>query len=239
MNTFKRLKKNTYFMYTFLFIVIAFFAFFWFVFYGKTFVYSVDAYLQHYSFLVKLRRFISNVFTGNGISLWSWDTSYGSDTLGNFAFVFCDPFAYIAAAFKPKFIDIGYTVSVILRLYTAGITMIAFLRYREKNHIQCIIGSIAYALSSWAVGSIVHAFFLNPLVLFPIIILGVDKIDKEKKPFVFVLAVFLSLITSFYFSYMSALLTITYIIIKYFFENENKSIADFFKRFLKLMCFSV
>ena len=239
MQILKKLKKNTYFMYTILFIVIAFFAFFWFMFYGKTFVYSVDAFLQHYSFLVKLKRFISDIFTGNGISLWTWDTCYGADTLGNFAFVFCDPFAYIAAAFKPEYIDIGYTVSIILRFYAAGLTMIAFLRYREKNHVQCIIGGIAYALSSWAVGSIIHAFFLNPLVLFPIIILGVDKIDRDKKPFVFVLAVFLSLITSFYFSYMSALLAITYIIVKYFFENENKSIADFFKRLLKFVLYAV
>ena len=227
-------------MYTLLFIIIAFFSFFWFIVCGKTFIYNVDGYLQHYSFLVKLRRFISDAFSGSGLSLWSWDTGYGADTMGNFAIVFCDPFAYIAAAFSPKYIDIGYTVSVILRLYFAGLAMIAFLRYRKKNSLQCVIGGIAYALSSWAVGSKVHAFFLNPLVFFPLIILGTDKIDREKKPFVFVAAIFMSLITSFYFSYMSALLAITYIVIKYFFESENKkSLSDFVKRLFKFVLYSI
>lgn len=240
MESLKKLRKNVYFLYTLLFIVIVFFAFFWFLIYGKTFVYQDDAYFQHYSFLVKLRRFISDIVHGNGVSLWSWDTGHGADTLGNFAIVFCDPFAYIAAAFKPKYIDIGYTISVILRLYAAGITMMAFLRYRKKSSFQCLVGGIAYAFSSWAVGSgTIHAFFLNPLVFFPLIILGVDKIDREKKPFVFVVSVFLSLITSFYFSYMSALLTITYIVIKYFFENENeKSIADFLKRLIRFVFYA-
>ena len=240
MNALKKIRSNTYAMYTLLFIIIAFFSFFWFIIIGKTFIYNWDGYLQYYSFLVKLRRFVADIFHGNGISLWSWDAGYGSDTLGNFAIVFCDPFSYIAAAFKPKYIDIGYTISVILRLYTAGLTMIAFLRYRGKNFLQCIIGGTAYAFSAWAINATIHVFFLNPLVFFPLIILGVDKIDKEKKPFVFVAAVFLSLITSFYFSYMSALLTVAYIIIKYFFENETKkSIADFFKRFIKFVFYAV
>lgn len=241
METLKKLRKNTYLMYTLLFIVIAFVTFFWFIFYGKTFVNVDDAYAQHYSFLVKLRRFISDIVQGNGISLWTWDTEYGSDTIGNFAFVFCDPFAYIAAAFKPKFIDIGYTISAILRLYTAGLTMIAFLRYRQKKSFQCLIGGISYAFSAWAVlTSLRHAFFLNPLVFFPLLILGVDKIDRERKPFVFVFSIFLSLITSFYFAYMSALLVIVYIIIKYFFENEgDKTFNNFIKRFFKFVVYAI
>lgn len=240
MNALKKIRSNTYAMYTLLFIIIAFFSFFWFIIIGKTFIYNWDGYLQYYSFLVKLRRFVADIFHGNGISLWSWDAGYGSDTLGNFAIVFCDPFSYIAAAFKPKYIDIGYTISVILRLYAAGTAMIAFLRYRGKNFLQCIIGGTAYAFSAWAINATIHVFFLNPLVFFPLIILGVDKIDKEKKPFIFVAAVFLSLITSFYFSYMSALLTVAYIIIKYLFENESKkSIADFFKRFIKFVFYAV
>lgn len=241
MNTFKRLRKNTYCVYTFLFIILAFFTFFWLIVFGKTLIYNGDGYLQHYSFLVKLRRFVSDIVHGNGVSLWSWDTALGSDTISNFAFVICDPFAYIAAAFKPEFIDVGYTISVVIRLYAAGLAMIAFLRYRNKNFLQCIVGGVAYAFSSWAIGSgLAHDFFLNPLVFFPLIILGVDKIDRENKPFVFVASVFISLITSFYFSYMSALLTIVYIIIKYFFENENKkSAADFIKRFLKFIFYAI
>ncbi len=240
MQTIKRLKQNTYLIYTLLFIIIAFLAFFWFIYVGNTFVHNVDGYLQHYSFLVKLRRFVSDIVHGNGVSLWSWDAGYGADTIGNFAIVFCDPFAYIAAAFKPQYIDIGYSISEIVRLYVAGLAMIAFLKYRKKSFLQCVIGGISYALSSWAVASMVHAFFLNPLVFFPLLILGVDKIDKEKNPFVFVAAIFFSLITSFYFSYMSALLTIVYIVIKYFLENENqKSISDFLKRFIKFVFYAI
>ena len=241
METLKKLRKNTYLIYTLLFIIIAFLAFFWFIVFGKTLIYKDDAYFQHYSFLVKLRRFVSDIVHGNGISLWSWDTGHGADTLGNFAFVICDPFAYIAAAFKPEFIDVGYTISVVIRLYAAGLAMIAFLRYRSKNFLQCIVGGVAYAFSSWAIGSgLAHDFFLNPLVFFPLIILGVDKIDRENKPFVFVASVFISLITSFYFSYMSALLAITYIIIKYFFESQNRKIAaDFFKRFFRFVLYAI
>ena len=144
METLKKLRKNTYLIYTLIFIVVAFLAFFWFIYVGNTFIHNVDGYLQHYSFLVKLRRFLSDIVHGNGISLWSWDAGYGADTLGNFAIVFCDPFAYIAAAFKPQFIDIGYSISEIVRLYVAGLAMIAFLKYRKKSFLQCVIGGITH-----------------------------------------------------------------------------------------------
>ena len=70
--------------------------------------------------------------------------------------------------------------------------------------------------------------------------MGVDKIDNEKKPLIFVISIVLSLITSFYFAYMSALLVIVYIVIKYFIESENrKSFQDFLKRFFKFVFYAV
>lgn len=241
METIKKLRKNVYFKYTLLFIIVAFFTFFWFIVYGKTFINGDDAFAQHYPFLVKFKRFLSDIIDGNGVSLWTWDTALGSDTIGNFAFVFCDPFAFIGALFSEKYMDLGYTVSVILRLYAAGLAMMSFLRYKKKASWQCLVGGIAYAFSAWAVmTSVRHGFFLNPLVFFPLLIMGVDKIDNEKKPLIFVISIVLSLITSFYFAYMSALLVIVYIVIKYFIESENrKSFQDFLKRFFKFVFYAV
>ena len=241
METLKTLRQNVYFKYTLLFIIVAFFTFFWFIVYGKTFINGDDAFAQHYPFLVKFKRFLSDIIDGNGVSLWTWDTALGSDTIGNFAFVFCDPFAFIGALFSEKYMDLGYTVSVILRLYAAGLAMMSFLRYKKKASWQCLVGGIAYAFSAWAVmTSVRHGFFLNPLVFFPLLIMGVDKIDNEKKPLIFVISIVLSLITSFYFAYMSALLVIVYIVIKYFIESENrKSFQDFLKRFFKFVFYAV
>ncbi len=223
--------KSIYSIYTICFSVIAFFSFFWFVFFGKTFIHYGDGYWQHYSILVFFKKTIAAFFNGEGFSFWSWSLGLGADVLGNLANVFCDPFNYVVLLFPEKYVDVGYTIAVILRLFVAGITMMKFLQYMSKTKLQCLLGALGYAFSSWAIGSIRHSFFLTALVLFPLIILGIERIDREKKSFVFVFAVAASLITSLYFSYMSAIMAIIYVIVKYFYDFEKKSFVSFLKRF--------
>lgn len=231
--------RNIYGIYVLCFVVIALISFFWFLVFGKTFIHYGDGYWQHYSILVFFKRTMSAFFNGDGFSLWSWSLGLGADVLGNLANVFCDPFNYVTLLFPVEYVDVGYTIAVVLRLFVAGIAMMTFLRYMKKTNLQCLLGGLGYAFSSWAIGSIRHSFFLTALVLFPLIILGIEKIDKEKKPFVFIAAVAASLITSLYFSYMSAIMAILYVVVKYFYDFERKSIVCFFKRLFAYVGYAI
>lgn len=215
-------------VYTICFIAVAVMAFGVFVIYGKTLIHNLDGFSQHYPLLVKLRHLVGDFIRGEGISFWVEEIGYGADLIANTVQVIFDPFSYIAAAFPVKYIDIGYGIAVILRLYAAGWAMIAFLRYRKFSKTKCLIGGLSYAFCGWAIGVIRHAFFLNPLILMPLIILGIEKVLAKKSPMVLILSVFGALVTFIYFAYMTAIFVIIYICVRYVVWENEKSVKKFF-----------
>ena len=234
MHNFKKAKDNIVFIYSVIFLIAAFLTFFYFLIMGKTFIFKVDANMQQYPLLVELRRIVGRFLRGDGFAFWVDHIGLGSDTIGNLGIIIMDPFNYIAAAFPVKYIDIGYTIAVLLRMYAAGLSMMAFLRYHSFSRKNVIFGSISYAFCFWSVGVIRHAFFLLPLILFPLVILGIDMVFDKRKPYVLIAAVVGSLVTYIYFAYMTAIIAFIYIVVRYLVDDrsEKKSIKDFFYQML-------
>lgn len=227
----KRKKLSPLAIYTLGFLGTAVLAFGCFAVFHKSFILNADGFLQHYPLLVKLRHIVGGLLRGEGIALWSSDIGLGNDLLGNMAIVLTDPFNYLAAAFPKQYIDIGYSIAVLLRMYTAGLTMMAFLKYRRFSGFGCAVGALSYAFCAWSVGVIRHGFFLLPLILFPLIILGIDKVFDGKKPYTLIFSVVMSLITYLYFAYMSAIFAFIYILVRYFLGEipAKRSVRDFVK----------
>lgn len=238
-NISKKKFRSHYIPYTICFIFIAIISFGYFFVLKKTFIYNIDAFLQHYPLLVKMRHIVGDFLRGNGFSFWSADIGIGADSIGNLSIVLCDPFNYIAAAFPVKYIDVGYSVACILRLYAAGLAMASFLKYHKCSADQCVLGGISYAFCSWAIGVLVHGFFMNPLILFPLLILGIDKVFDHRSPCTLIFSIVASLITYVYFAYMSAIFAAIYILIRYILgeTDSEKSLKDFFKRFFQFFLY--
>lgn len=222
-----KINYKLYLNYTLLFCVTAVFVFLVYIIFDKSFVWDGDGILQHYPILGKVRTLLSELFKEGSFSFWSWDIGLGADTLGNLAIYLFDPFAWFTAAFPAEYMIIGYNLAIILRFYVAGLVFLMFCRTRIKNEKLCLMGSLSYAFSPWSIGAIGHPFFLNPLILFPMIIFGIDKVEKKKSPYLLIFSVTMCFLTSLYFSYMTALMVLIYLVTKYANEKSEKSIGNF------------
>lgn len=214
-STLKKINGNVYLLYTLLFFLIGGVAYFWVFASGKSMLKNVDAFYQWYPFIVYLRRSVKELFLHGNFNFWAWDIGVGNDTIVNMGNVFFDPFNYVAAAFPINRIDLGYTVAEFLRLYVAGLLMLRFLRYRGSSRALSLIGAVSYVFCSWGLRATAQASFLTQMVIFPLIILGIEKFEKEKKSLLFTLSIAFSLITSLYFSYMNCILVVIYLIVRY------------------------
>lgn len=209
-------------LYTVLFLVTVFFTYlpFWVT---NTSLMCEDAFSQHYETRVWLRNVLKQLFRGDGFSFWSWNIGLGADTLGALGYVYFDPFSFISAMFPEKYISIGYTIEIFCQLYVAGLGVLYFGKVTSMNWKYSICGAFAYAFSSWALlAAGAHSMFLLPLVLFPFIMAGVEKVLRGKAPYVLIISVTLSVASSFYFSYMSALTVFFYLLI-YFIQMKHKT----------------
>lgn len=225
--------------YTLLFICVGLVIFSQFLIYNKTLIWTSDGYLQWYAIFAKFKQVVSDFFLGNGFSFWSWDTGLGADLIANYALVLCDPFSYLAVFFPNQCLDVAYTVIVILKMYAAGIAMLGFVRYHGKRTVTCLLCAIGYAFCAWSITCLRHDFFMNQLILFPLLIWGVDRIDDRKSPAVLILSVMASVVTSLYFSYMSAAFVFLYIVLKYFTGDRERSVKDFAIRIVKYIGYAV
>lgn len=237
-NSGKRLVLN----YTALFAVIALLSFSFFLIFNKSLIHqNSDGVIQHYSSLVKLRHLLRDFIQAKGISWWSQDVALGGDTIGNLGMLtLSDPFSYLAALFPVKYMDISFSVAIILRLYFAGLALMGFIRYRGFSNGLCLLSAISYAFCAWAIGSMRHPFFLLPMILFPLVIWGIEKVFQKESPFLFIFSVALSLFSSIYFSYMTGVFALIYVFVRYFSEETSKGFKSFFSIFFKLFgCFII
>lgn len=201
-------------------------------------IWNVDGYLQWYPVFSKYKMIISDFFA-HGFAMWQWDTGLGGDTIANYSMMLFDPFHYIAMLFSKANQDIAYTVVIILKLYAAGFIFLKYLKYKGKSDNLCLIGAISYAFSAWALDCIRHDFFITQLVLFPLIIWGIDKVWEKKNSLMLVVSIFFSCAISVYFTYMTAGIVVIYVLVKYFAETEEKSFKDFIVKMLSLIKYAI
>ena len=222
-NSFENKKSTFYIVYTVLFYLTAFFCFFYFVFSGRSLVSEGDGWSQHLKALAYyseyLRNMIRGVFFEGKWSIPDYDfyIGEGNDILSTLHYyVIGDPIALFSVFVPVKWMAYFFSLACIFRMYLAGISF-SFLCFetRQKNHYAILAGAIQYSLCIWAlVSSAKHPYFVNPLIYFPLMIAGVERILKDKGSRLFCVITAVSAISNFYFFYMIVLLTVIYVSVR-------------------------
>lgn len=220
-NSFAELRKIMV-IYTVFFTVVSAIVFCWYYMTGRTLIWSHDGWTQHYTALVYFaqycRSIIKSIIFDHQFILpeWSFYIGEGNDILQTLHYYsFGDPFAVFSVFVPTRFMWIYYDAMIILRLYLSGIAFFWLCRYTKKDmgRYAALAGMLSYVFCFWAIyNANRHPYFLNPMIYFPLIILGIEKIIRKEKPYLFTIAVFLSAISNFYFFYMIALLAVIYVL---------------------------
>ena len=135
-----------------------------------------------------------------------------------------------------RYMWIYYSFMVLLRLYLAGLAFswLCFYTKRNCSRYAVLAGAVIYAFCFWGLWNANrHPYFLNPMVYFPLIILGVEKILKKEKPYILIVSVFLASISNFYFFYILAVLTVIYVLIRLILIYK-KDIRNIFMTLLRI-----
>ena len=71
-----------------------------------------------------------------------------------------------------------------------------------------------------------HPFFINPMIYFPLLCLGVEKIFKKERPYLFIVITAVASMSNFYFLYMLTIFTVIYALIRFYqyYTKERLSI---------------
>ncbi len=177
---------------------------------GKSFIYEArmgDGLKQHYVSLAYLGHYLRDViktlFTEHTLRLPMWDfhIGYGSDILTTLHYyAIGDPLNLLSVVVPYKYTEYLYNVLLLLRIYLAGVTFSIYSRYHKNGYFPTLLGAILYAFCQWSfVAGFKHPFFLNPGIYFPLLLVGVDKIYKKERPYLYILTLAVSALSNFYF----------------------------------------
>ncbi len=234
--------------YTLLFALCALLVYCHFLVRGKSLVWcgesgNIDGISQHYIALSYWGTYLRDIFrtlvTEGRLSIPLFDTSIGmgSDVIQTLSYyVIGDPLTLSSALVPRAYTEYLYNFLIILRLYLAGLSFSAFaLHLKKNNRFFTLIGSMVYIFSGYAIFAAVrHPYFSNPMIYFPLVLLGAEYIFKGKKPWIFILSVTLAGLSNFYFFYMICILTVVYVLVRMFDycpKGQRKKIIGYLWRF--------
>ncbi|WP_024613849.1 YfhO family protein [Clostridium sp. Ade.TY] len=215
-----KIKESPIVIYTIIFLILFLAFYLIFIILNKNIIWLSDGINQHYSILhdfnEMIRKFLSNPSVG--FSEWDWSIGYGSDVIGTYSYyIIGDPISYLSLLFPLDKLDLAYDVLIALRLYLAGLAFIIYVKSLKFSNKGGVLGGLSYAFSSFVMMTAIrHPYFINPLIILPIVFITIDKLIIDKKKYLFSLMVAISMISNFYFCYMIAIISIVYAFIRYF-----------------------
>ncbi len=233
------------------FLIISLCVFSFFYLNGKTFIWAYDGIPQHFNALLYYREWLREIFSTLltehrlEIPMWSMDIGYGADIITTLNYyVLGDPLTLLAA-FVPKeaWMDEFYSLLILLRIYLSGLSFSAYCLYRKNEKFPTLMGALLYAFCFWTIlGAVRHPYFMNPMIYFPLILMGIEKIFEKKSSRLYIGMLAVSVISNFYFGYMICFMILGYCAARYvriFGKIRIREMAPWVGKFLGFSLISI
>jgi len=185
---------------------------------GKTFVWNVDGISQHYPTIIYTRHWIQQFFSGAiqgelSFPQWSLQQGLGGDIFGNsFSYRIVN---WLSVLFSEEKLEVFFYFRSIVYLYFAGVAFIRYAMTKCQDAYACIIGSMIYVFSAYAIFFAPrHAFFIEMMIYFPLMCLGIDRIIDGKNSLLLVAVIFLSAASYVYFLFIISLGVAVYVLVR-------------------------
>lgn len=203
---------------------------------GKSFIWNPDGRRQDFPTLVYVGRYWRNYLLSLSrgvfaLPLFDLNIGLGENIVSALNWGgFTDPINLIAIFFPTNRMEYLYNFLVILRVFLAGLTFAVLCMCYKKSLKYAILGSLIYAFSGFSVFSAIrHVQFINPMIQFPLLLIGIDQVLEKRKSYLFIFTVFYTALCGFYFLYMMTIAIGIYAIIAFVYRKNGKNFISFCK----------
>ncbi|WP_418763636.1 YfhO family protein [Enterocloster sp.] len=149
--------------------------------------------------------------THGGSLLYSWDIGMGVNFSALYAYYLASPMNWLVALCPRQFLIEFMTVLIVIKTGLSGLFFTWYLRKHTgtREFGSCFFG-IFYALSGYMAAYSWNIMWLDCILLFPVILFGLERLVKEKKGMVYCIALGLSLLSNYYISIMICIFMVIY-----------------------------
>ena len=165
---------------------------------------SLVAYNDCYNESYPALQYVAKAIKTGHLDRYDNSIGLGDDVIGALSWYgFGDILWLPSAFFSPMAMVYCYTMIAVMKMWLAGLFFMLYLRYKKCDSSLIVAGGIGYGLCFYMLQIGLSSFeFVTAPVYFPLLILGIDKIyrDKENKWIIILaLVVFIQALNGFYF----------------------------------------
>ncbi|MBQ2847496.1 MAG: YfhO family protein [Clostridia bacterium] len=159
--------------------------------------------------------------------LYSWQTGLGSPFLGNFFNYLSSPSAIIMLILGHENMPEAIAGMIISKAALAAAAFTYYLKRSQGRHDYTSAAfGVLYAMCGYFIAYYWNVMWIDAMVYFPMVILGIEMIIKHRKPKIYIAFLALTLVSSYYMGYMTCIFSVIYFIIYYFSNFEMSSLHE-------------
>lgn len=145
------------------------------------------------------------------------NTFLGANNIGSNSFYYLfDPFFAPILLVPRQYVPQGMAVLTIFKLATAGIVFYAYMRTLGVSKGSSKISATAYAFCGWTTWYLWFNHFTEVAICLPLILLGIEKVLKEKNPLFLSFGILIAGLTNFFFMLTFCIVAFIYAMWRYF-----------------------
>lgn len=195
---------------------------------GNNLLPAYDGYIQYPGFTLYLKK----VLLGQESLFYSFKGMLGFNFYATSIYYLFNPTNILCLLANEKNIMQYYTFIIFLKIGLSSITMSKYIKYKYKdsNAITKIMFSCAYALMGYNICYYFNYMYFDVIVLFPLLITGLEKLIYQDNSKMYILILTLSIISNFYIGYMVCIFSLLYFI--YIYINLKDKKTKIIKKFI-------
>jgi len=202
---------------------------------GNDIILRVDMYHQYGPFHEELRDRLVN---GRSF-LYSWEGGLGKDFISQFAYYTASPLSFLMVFFPQENMPEAMALFVLLKVAFSASFFAFYLKKKfGRDDITIVIFALMYSSMAFITSYYWNVMWLDAVALFPLVVLGIEGLVKDKKYKMYCISLTLVILVNFYIAFLvcvfAALYFLVYLFSKYSWKKEKRVIMDRFVRFAVL-----
>lgn len=195
-----------------------------------------DCYHQYAPFL---KEFFNKITTGGSLT-YSWNIGLGVNFSSLYAYYLASPVNWLIGLVSPTHIPEIISVFIIIKTALCSVTFTYYVskRFNTKKLIIASL-SIFYALSSYFCAFSWNIMWLDCLLLLPLIVLGLERLVKENKCYLYCISLGIAILSNYYIAIMICIFSVIYYFALLYMDDAKKDIHYFFIRIRNFAIYSL
>ncbi|MGA0875832.1 MAG: YfhO family protein [Bacilli bacterium] len=186
---------------------------------------SGDYVLQQIPFYLNGYDDWTHFFRTGEFVLWDNSTYLGSNHIGSNSFYYyLNPFFMPILLFPRGLVPQGLAILMIGKMVGASLTFRLYLKSFNVKENHARLFAMAYGFSGWMAYYLWFNHFMEVAVVFPLVLLGVEKLLKQRNVSFLALSLFLMGITNYFFLVSTSFTAVFYAVFRYLQTASSRSL---------------